>query len=244
MIRHNSMPSIPIHSCRDSFFLRKAIDVSIVIVPATRAVHVSRHSRHILDDSSILPSLKLEIIGFGVALVAHLGSKLRMFASCLHYEFCLMERAAERFLDVDVLPLIQSQHHEREVRVVWNCPDYSLEIFAAFVEHLTEVLELFYVRVSCEDLLALRAVQIDIAKSHDIYHAGFFELLDDLFAPVSDSDKRNFNFLPLRFIRFRGRSRFSRFSGFSRFLLILRDFVSQNLARSNCKPSRSHGHGF
>ena len=77
--------------------LEETFDVRIPAVPATRRVHVGGDRRNVLDDSGVFPCLELEIIPFGVALVAHLVYYLVLFCR-FHHQFDLVERACHRLL--------------------------------------------------------------------------------------------------------------------------------------------------
>ncbi len=74
--------------------------------------------RHVFDNAGVFPCLELEVIGFGVSLIAHLSSELGMLAGHFHHEFAFEECAAHRFFNVYVFAVGESQHCNGEVHVV------------------------------------------------------------------------------------------------------------------------------
>ena len=128
-------------------------------------------------------------------LVADLGRQVRMPPCTVHHQLGLMEGTAHRFLDIDVLALVQREHRDGEMGMVRNRSCDSLELVAALVEHLAVVTEPLGFGVHRQDLLALRAVDVDVTECDDIDHPRLGEVIDDLLSPVADSDEGDLDFL-------------------------------------------------
>ena len=194
MVRASAKPCVPVHVLWNLFAGREFVDVGVPFVPATRVVHVSSDGSNVLDNTSVEPCLELEVVGFGVTLVAHLSYLVGALARGLHEEFSLEESACERFFDIHVLAHGQGEHADWEVRMVGGSDSHSLEFVANLVEHLTEIAELFGLGIHTDNLLGVRCSHVDIAESHDVDHAGSSEIVDNLLAAVTDADICYFHF--------------------------------------------------
>ena len=128
-----------------------------------------------------------------------------------------------------MLALVQSQHRNREVGVIRNGRGHGIKLISAFVEHLTIVTEPLGLGILGKNLLALRPVNIDIAKGDDVYHPGSCEILDDLLATVADADKGDLYLLAARLSL--GGPPGGKLVG------------TQDLSRSESHAGGSHGHG-
>lgn len=178
-------PGVPVERLRDRLSRRETFDVRIPAVPATRRVHVGGDRRNVLDDSGVFPCLELEIIPFGVALVAHLVDYLVLFCR-FHHQLDLVERACHRLLGIDVLAERHRQHTDREVREVRNPDRNGVDLVAHLVEHLPEILEARHVRELLQRLFGVRGPHVYVAQRDDVGLARFSELAENFAAPVAD----------------------------------------------------------
>ena len=142
----------------------------------------------ILDDSRILPCLELEVVAFGMTLVAHLGHHLRMTFRHLHHELTLKECAAHRLFKIYVLPVGHCEHGDREVHMVGHRGADSIEIAGCLVKHIAEVAETLCVGIHVHHLLCVVCSHVDITKHGNIYHTGPCKLVDVLLSTVAYAD--------------------------------------------------------
>ena len=94
---------------------------------------------NILDDASLNPLAELEVVSLRVTLITALCYKIWVTLCSSDHKFALKECTTHWLLDIDVLTLIQSQHHAREVREVGSLHNYRLKLVAHLIEHLAEV---------------------------------------------------------------------------------------------------------
>ena len=142
----------------------------------------------ILYDTGLFPGLELEVVLFRMSLVAHLGDDVGMPACGIHDKFGFMEGAAERLLYIDMLALVEAEHHDREMVEIRNGGGDCLELIPAFVEHLTEIPEPLGFGIHLQYGLALGSIKIYIAKGDDVHHAGIGKCVDYLVTAISDSN--------------------------------------------------------
>ena len=200
MVRSDSKPGVPVHSARDRLLCGHPVHLlSVEVVPAAGVVHMRGDCSDILYDAGIEPGLELEVVGVGMALVTDLGSQLGMPPGAVHHKLSLMEGAAHRLFEVDVLALAHGEHRDREVGVVRNCSCNCFELISALVEHLAIVTESLGLGIHPEDLLALRSVDVHVAEGDHVDHAGLGEFADDLLTTVTYSDKGDLDLLATRF---------------------------------------------
>ena len=192
-----AVPSVPVHSFGDGVALGHLLHVPVVLVPTPGLVHVGGDRCDILDNASLLPCLELEIVGFGVALVAHLRGEFGVTVGHLDEELALLEGADEGLLAIDVLAGLHSGHADEEMGVVGHTDGHGVELVGVLVEELTEVGEPLSVGVHSQHLLALFALKVNVAQRHDVHHAGLGELLDVLLTAVADADVGNLHFVAL-----------------------------------------------
>ena len=114
MILANAQPGIPVHRFRNRLAHRHVFDVRVPAVPAARTVHVCRNGCHIFDDTRFFPGFKLEIIGFGMALVTHLGD-YSVFLGGTHHNFNLIESTCHWFLYIHMFAVCHGFNGNREV---------------------------------------------------------------------------------------------------------------------------------
>ncbi len=181
-------PGIPVQCFGYRFCCGEFFDIRIPAVPAARVVHVCRDSSDILDDACFLPRFELKVVGFGVTLVSHLGHYFGVFPGCLHHQFRLQKRTAQRLLHIHMLTLGHRHHHCREMGKVGYGNSHRFYLVAHLVEHLPEILEKFRVGEFGQRLFGMFCSQIHIAQGNHIGHACLVEIIDDLPSPVSDSN--------------------------------------------------------
>ena len=70
-------------------------------MPTTGTIHVGSYRCHIFDYPGVFPSLELEIIGFRMSLVTHLGHNLILLCRT-HHKFNFIERARHWFFHIYV----------------------------------------------------------------------------------------------------------------------------------------------
>ena len=157
-------------------------------MPATRIIHVSSNSCHILDDPCIHPSFKLEVVCFRVSLISHLSSQVRTFKGSLHQQFRLIESTGQRFFHIHVFAGSQSQHTDREVRVIRSSNCYSIKLVTSLVKHLAEVSELFRFRIHAHHLSCMFSSHVYITQSHNLYHTRTCKILYNLLSTVSNAN--------------------------------------------------------
>ena len=190
-------PCVPIHALRQRLCFGELMDVGVEFVPTARVVHVGGDGGDILDDACLLPGLELEIVGFGVALVSDLCGKVRMTAGILHQQLRLHEGACHGLLYVDVLAFVEGHHTNGEVDMVRNSCQDGIELRTGLLEHLTEVVEAFGLRVFFQYFLHMLAFKVDVAKCNDLDEARLFELLNVEGTLVADADIGNLHFVGL-----------------------------------------------
>ena len=173
-----TQPGVPVHALRQRFGRRQVLHVRVEAMPAPAVVHVGRYGGHVLDDTGLEPCLELEIVGFGVPLVAHLSGQK---------QFSLMECPHHGFFQINVLAVRQRHHGHGEVDMVGHGSHYGLEIVAALLEQFAEVAVALGSGKHVEHLLALAAVKVNIAQGRHFYHAGTHEVGHVLLAPVTFS---------------------------------------------------------
>ena len=191
VIRIHAQPCIPIHVLRQLLSGGEFNDVCIPSVPTTCIVHVGSDGRYILNDTGFCPSFELEVVCFRVSLITHLCHLVRTFLGSIHQQFGFVESACQWLFHKHMLAFGQCQHTDGEVRVVWRSNSYCFEFVTCFVEHLAEVAEAFCFREFGQYLLALSAVQIDIAQRNNIYLLCSFKVANDLCTTVADTDEGN-----------------------------------------------------
>ena len=197
-------------------------------MPAAGIVHVRGDRGDILYDTGVHPGLELEVVPLGMALVSDLGGEIGMPSGGSHHQLSLMEGAAHRFLKIDMLPLIEGEHSDREVGMVRNSGGDSIEFVPTLVKHLAIITEPLGLRIHSEYLLALGPVYVHIAKGDDINHSGVGEIIDYLLTAVAYTDKRYLYLLAFRLG-----------SGHAANETLL----AKNLSRRERHAGRSHSHG-
>ena len=159
-----------------------------------------------------------------MALIAHLRGELGMTVGHLDEDFALLEGADEGLLAIHVLAVLHGSHADEEVRMVRHADGDSVELVAVLVKELAEIGETLCIGVHLQHLLALLALQVDVAKRYDIHHVRLGELINVLLTAIADTDVGNPHFVALRCCRLRS-------------LL-----GSQHLARSQGKAGSSQTH--
>ena len=226
VIADASVPGVVVHAFGDRIALGHLGHVPVVLVPTTVVVHMSHHLGHVLDDASFLPSFELEVVSLGVSLVAHLSGEFGVTVSHLDEDFALLESTDKGFLAIDMLAVLHGSHADEEVRMVGHTDSHSVEVVAILVEEFAEVRVTLGIGIHLQCLLALLALQIDVAESHDIHHVCLGELVDVLLTAITDTDVGNPYFLILRL--------------WSRLHLFL--LGSQHRTGSHSQTSRSQSH--
>ena len=127
VIRSNSEPSVPIQIFRQLLTGRKFINISVPFMPTTWVIHVGSDSSNVFDNSRIHPGFKLEIVCFRMSLISYLSNQVRTFKRSLHQQFRFIEGTCQRFLYIYVLSGCQSQHTDREMRMVGSSNCYSIK---------------------------------------------------------------------------------------------------------------------
>jgi hypothetical protein len=121
-----------------------------------------------------------------------------MTVSHLDEDFALLEGADEGLLAIDVLAVLHGSHANEEMRVVGHADSYCIEVVAVLVEKFTEVRVALCVGVHVQHLLALLALQVNVAQCHNVHHVSLGKLVDVLLTAIADADVGNLNFLVLR----------------------------------------------
>ena len=132
-----------------------------------------------------------------MALITQLGHYLGMTIGHLDEELALLEGAHERFLAIDMLAVLHGHHHYEEVRMVGGAHRNGIKVVGILLEKLAEVGIALGVGVLGEHLLALLALQVNVAQGHHIYHVGLGKLVDVLLTAVSDAYVGNLHLLSL-----------------------------------------------
>src|SRR5690606_13995528 len=99
------LPDFPIQCFRNSLWVWKSSNIMVPSMPPPGAVHVSIYSCNIFNNTSVFPSLILEIIGFGVSLISHLCRKFWILPSLGHHQFNLIERSCHWFFNIYMFAL-------------------------------------------------------------------------------------------------------------------------------------------
>jgi len=131
-------------------------------MPAARRVHVSRNRCNIFDQTGFFPCLELEIVGFGVPLVTHLGNDAE-FLFGTHHNFYFLEGAGHRFFYIYVFSMSHCLDSDREMGMIRSSYGYGVDL----VSHLAEILETRNLREHRNNLLSMRSPHINIAKCYD-----------------------------------------------------------------------------
>ena len=158
-------------------------------VPAAGAVHVRRDPGDVLDHAGIDPLLELEVVGFGVPLVAHLRGDLVLLRGG-HHQLDLTEAVGHRLLAVDVLSLRHRQHGDGEVREIRDSHAHGVDVVAHGVEHGAEVAESRDVRKELEHLLRVRGFHVGVAERHDGRQARVMKRRNNFLPAVADAAAR------------------------------------------------------
>lgn len=204
-------PLIPVY-INWEWLLRVGRGLGTPAVSAARFVHVGGDASDVFDDAGFAPCLKLEIVGTGMPLVAHLRGDT---AACgeVHHALALAKGVGEWFFAVDVLAERHGQHGDGEVCVVGGGDDDCVDLIAHCVEHLAEVSKCssFVVWVNiwelatlasnrgdgakgCECCLGVLTFQVHIAQGDDITQTGLHTGGPVGDTPVADADQRYIDF--------------------------------------------------
>ena len=123
-----------------------------------------------------------------MALVTALRHQIGVTLGSVDHELALLERTAHGLLHVDVLALVEREHHAGEVREVGSLDHNGLELVAHLVEHLAEISVYFCVGMRCGRFAATLRLGIDVAHGHDVGQARLVELAHYLGAAVGHAD--------------------------------------------------------
>ena len=129
-------------------------------------------------------------------LVSDLGHKVRMFPCRFHHKFGFQESSCHRFFHIHMLPGLQRQHRNREMRMIGSSNGYSLKIVPGLVEEFPEIAEFPGIRVHGLNFLGLAAVKINITQGRHLNHPGPGKIIYNLLATVAYSYVSYFHFLP------------------------------------------------
>ena len=162
VIRSNSEPSVPIQIFRQLLTGRKFINISVPFMPTTWVIHVGSDSSNVFDNSRIHPGFKLEIVCFRMSLISYLSNQVRTFKRSLHQQFRFIEGTCQRFLYIYVLSGCQSQHTDREMRMVGSSNCYSIKFVTGLIKHLAEIPKLLCFRIFSHYLLCMFGTHIYI----------------------------------------------------------------------------------
>ena len=157
-------------------------------MPAAPVVVVRHNLVNILDDAGVLPGLELEVIGVGVALVAHLGGQLGMLPGGGHQQFALVECPGHRLLHIHVLAIVHGEHRHGEMGKVRDGDAHGVKVVGIFLEELAEVLEDLRLGMGGDGFAAFLALRVHVAQGGELAQAGAVEFVDDLLAAVRDAD--------------------------------------------------------
>ena len=171
MILANTQPSIPVHRFRNRLAHWHVFDIRVPAVPAARTVHVCCNGCHIFDDTRFFPGFKLEVIGFGVALVTHLGD-YSVFLGSTHHHFDLVEGTCHRFFYINVFSVCHGFNSDREVRMVGDTHCNRIDLVCHLVKHLPEVLETRYFREHRDQFLRMLGSHIHITEGDYVTQSG------------------------------------------------------------------------
>ncbi len=189
VVRNGRKPGIPVQRTWNRFFIGKFGNFRIPPVPATRIVHVGCDFCDIFDDPGFFPCLKLEIIGFGVSLITHLGYHIRIFQRSFNQQFRFIKCSGQRFFHVNMFSGFQREHTNGKMRMV-GCRNHNgIEILSGFIKHHAEIFECFGFRVVRHCFFSMFCSQIHIAECNDVYHAGFYKFIQHFKSPVAYADK-------------------------------------------------------
>ena len=158
-------PNVPIQCFRLRLAHRHVFDPRVPAMPTTGVVHVGSNGGHILDDAGLFPSLELEIVGFGMALVTHLGNDI-IFLGGPHHDLNLLEGTCHRFLHIDMLAIADGFDGDGEVRMVGHTYRDGIDLVSHLLEHLAEILEAGSFREHVHDLLCMGCSHIYITEGH------------------------------------------------------------------------------
>ena len=190
-----AVPCVVVHSFGDCIAVGHFGHVPVVLMPTAVVVHVCYDFCYVLDDACFHPCLELEVVGFGVSLVAYLCDDFGMAVCHFDEYFAFLEGADEGFFAIDVFAVLHGCHADYEVCVVGHADGYGVEVFAVFVEEFAEVGEAFCVGIHLECFLALFSLQVHVAECHDFHHVCSGKLVDILLASVTDADVCNLHFV-------------------------------------------------
>ena len=191
--RTNTQPSVPIQCFGNWFTHRHVRDVRVPVMPTARRVHVSCYSSDVFDQTGFFPCLELEVVGFGMSLVTHLGNDTE-FLFGTHHHFDFLEGAGHRFFHIYMFSMSHCLDRDREMRVIRYTDCNSIDLVGHLVEHLAEILETRNFREHGNKFLSMRCTHIYITKCNHFAQTGFIQFLCDLASTVTDTDKSDSHF--------------------------------------------------
>ena len=197
MVSYATVPCVIVHVLGNFFSFWHLNHVWVISMPTTAIVHVSGNGCDVLDDTSLHPSLELEIVRLGVTLVAHLCGHIRVATCHFHQKFRFLEGTDHGLLQINVLLILQSHHGYKEMDMVGHTGSHCIKMVGIFFKKLAEIAETLCVGIHIQDLLALFAVKINITKGYHIHHIRLCELIDVLFTTVTNSNISNLYFFSL-----------------------------------------------
>ncbi|CCY50227.1 unknown [Bacteroides sp. CAG:189] len=145
MPRLSTQPTIPIQCLWNRFTGRHTRHFRIETMPTTRIIHMRRNRCYILNYTSFFPSLKLEIICFGVSLITHLCYNT-IFRSSTHHQLYFIKRMSHRFFYINMFTQRHSKHSGGKMTMIRSTDTNRINLPLHLIEHHTEISELDRIR--------------------------------------------------------------------------------------------------